>query len=256
VQQKFLKFIKPNTWPIVLRQLLKDEAIGGKLILLAAVVALIVANTPLRTVYDSFWNQVLSITIAGHGASLDLRHWITEGLMAIFFLVVGLEIKREVVKGQLRHFRTALLPIGAAVGGMIVPAVLFVAITANSPEAVRGWAIPTATDIAFALAVISLLGNRVPSALKLFLLTLAIVDDLGSIAVIALFYGSSIALAPVIAAAAISLGIFVLAHYHRMSIWLFAVSAIAFWYAVFKSGIHPSIAGAFFGFLGTTEQQR
>jgi len=235
--------------PAVLGKLLRDEAIGGKLIIVAAAAALIIANTPLRSAYDSLWHQVLSITVAGHGVSLDLRHWVSEGLMAIFFSVVGLEIKREIVKGQLRHFRTALLPIGAAVGGMLVPAILFIALTTNSPEAIRGWAIPTATDIAFALAVVSLLGNRVPSALKLFLLTLAIVDDLGSIAVIALFYGSSIAPLPVVGAVAIALGIIVLSRFRRISVWLFALLGIAFWYAVLKSGIHASIAGAFLGLL-------
>lgn len=252
MKPKILKLIKIDTWrslPAVLRELLKDEASGGKLTLAAAALALIVANTPLRSTYDSLWAQVLSISVANQGISLDLRHWVSEGLMAIFFLVVGLEIKREVVKGQLHYFKTAALPIGAAIGGMIIPAALFIAISTNHPDIVRGWAIPTATDIAFALAVISLLGNRVSSALKLFLLTLAIVDDIGSIAVITLFYGNHISLMPTVAAAVVALSIVLLSQYRRMSVPLFVMLGLLFWYAIFKSGIHASIAGALLGFL-------
>ena len=252
MQQKILKFLKIDTLyalPAVLRELLKDEAIGGKIILVAAVLALLIANSPLKDVYESFWEQILSISIANLGVSLDLRHWVSEGLMAIFFLVVGLEIKRELVKGQLRYAKTALLPIGAAIGGMIVPAVLFIAINANQPDSIQGWAIPTATDIAFALAIMSLLGNRVSPALKLFLLTLAIVDDIGSIAVIALFYGSGIVLIPALLAIGIAAVILIISKIDRMSVPLFVLLGIAFWYVVFKSGIHASIAGAFLGFL-------
>lgn len=235
--------------PPVLRELLKDEAIGGKLILVAAVLALVVANSPLHGVYEDFWAQMLSISVANFGISLDLRHWLTEGLMAIFFLVVGLEIKREAVHGQLRKFRTALLPIGAAIGGMLVPAVLYVAINADNPEATRGWAIPIATDIAFVLAIMSLLGKRVSSSLKLFLLTLAIVDDIGSILVIALFYGAGISLLPLALAGLLAILILGLSKAKILTMPLFVGIAILFWLAIFKSGVHASIAGAFLGFL-------
>ena len=252
MKQKILKLLRLkslNPLPPVLRELLKDEAIGGKIILAAATLALIVANSPLSHIYEDLWTQMLSVNISNFSISLDLRHWVTEGLMAIFFLVVGLEIKREAVNGQLRRFRTALLPIGAAIGGMVVPAILFIAINADNPESVRGWAIPTATDIALALAVMSLLGNRVSSSLKLFLLTLAIVDDLGSILVIALFYGSGIVLGPLFITALIALIILRLSWMKRLTLSLFVVLGVLFWIAMLKSGIHASIAGALLGFL-------
>jgi NhaA family Na+:H+ antiporter len=253
---KLLRFNSLNPLPPVLRELLKDEAIGGKLILGAAVLALLVANSPLQQVYEDFWTQVLSVNLSDFSISLDLRHWVSEGLMAIFFLVVGLEVKREAVNGQLRKFRTALLPIGAAIGGMIVPAILFVSINAGNPENLRGWAIPIATDIAFALAIMSLLGKRVSSSLKLFLLTLAIVDDIGSILVIALFYGSGILVMPLLLAGVIAIAIVSLSRTQYLSMPLFIILALLFWYAIFASGIHASIAGALLGFLAPIKSSK
>ena len=180
---------QPTALPELVRYLLRDEAISGKFILGATLVALILANSPLQNVYDHVWHTNLSIGLGSWSLHMNLRHWINEGLMTFFFLVVGLEIKREIVKGELGKFRTALLPIAAAVGGMVVPALLYMAITAGS-GGFRGWAIPMATDIAFAVGLLALLGNKVQSSLKLFLLTLAIVDDIGAIVVIAVFYGT------------------------------------------------------------------
>lgn len=235
--------------PNILRVFLRDEAIGGKLILLAAILALAVANGPLQTAYENFWQQRLSIGVNQFIINLDLRHWVNEGLMALFFLVVGLEIKREVVKGQLHKLRPAILPIGAAIGGMIIPAVIFLAINANHPENLGGWAIPIATDIAFALAVISLLGRRVSSLLKVFLLTLAIVDDIGAILIIGLFYGEGFQLPTLTLAAAIATGLILLRQSHYMTTFVFALAGLGFWLAVYHSGIHASIAGAFLGFM-------
>lgn len=175
--------------PAVLRTFIKDEAIGGKLILLGSIAALIAVNSPLRGGYESFWHQSLSIGFDDNAISLSLREWVSQGLMAVFFLVVGLEIKREFIRGELSRFRTAVLPIGAAAAGIIVPATIFLSINHGQTDTLRGWAIPTATDTAFAIGVLSLLGRRVTSSLKIFLLTLAIVDDIGSIIVITLFYG-------------------------------------------------------------------
>jgi NhaA family Na+:H+ antiporter len=233
----------------VAKQLLKDEAIGGKLILIATVLALIVANTSLNTAYDTFWGQNLKVGLGQFAITLDLSHWVSEGLMAIFFLVVGLEIKREAVRGELKNGRTALLPIGAAIGGMIVPAAIFLLINHGQPYSVKGWAIPIATDIAFALGVMSLLGDRISSSLRLFLLTLAIVDDIGAILVIALFYSVSFSLLPFLLALSIATLILISNKWGEMPTIFFVVLGIALWIAVYKSGIHASIAGAFLGFL-------
>lgn len=236
-------------FPQTLRLLLKDEAIGGKLILVAAILALVIANSPWQAGYESFWNTKLAVGLNDWVINLDLRHWVSEGLMAIFFLVVGLEIKREIVKGQLRRFKTAVLPVGAAVGGMVVPALIFVAINATQPQNLQGWAIPMATDIAFALGVMSLLGRRIPSSLRVFLLTLAIADDLGAITVIGLFYGSGINAVPLIIAFALLALLMLIRHTKAMSLTLFTIGAIAVWVAVQKSGVHPSIAGALVAFV-------
>ncbi|HEX5744161.1 MAG TPA: Na+/H+ antiporter NhaA [Candidatus Saccharimonadales bacterium] len=238
-----------NELPSILRTLLKDEAIGGKLILVASALALLVVNSPLKGGYESFWSQDLSIGLDRSVISLSLSEWVSQGLMALFFLVVGLEIKREFIRGELRKLKTALLPIGAAVGGMVVPAVLFLSVNYDQPDALRGWAIPIATDIAFALGVLSLLGRRVPSSLKLFLLTLAIVDDIGSIFIIALFYGAGFAIAPLLVALGLAAFLLLPPVQRRISLGMFVLLGLCFWIAVYESGIHASIAGAFLGFL-------
>lgn len=234
--------------PQILRTFLRDEAIGGKLILVAAILALTIANSPLNGVYQDFWHQKLTVGVNDFGISLDLRHWVSEGLMAIFFLVVGLEIKREMLRGQLRQFKTAVLPVGAAVGGMVVPALLFLLVNMAFPVNLQGWAIPVATDIAFALGVMSLLGRRLPSSLRIFLLTLAIADDLGAITIIALFYSSGIAVFPLLVAVMILSALIIIRHTKAMSLTLFVLGAIAVWAALQKSGVHASIAGAIVAF--------
>lgn len=246
---KVIETVGLDRIPTIANKLLKDEALGGKLILLAAVLALVVANSPLSTYYQEFWNHVLSIGVGDYAISMSLSHWVSEGLMAIFFLVVGLEIKREIVRGRLRDPRAAVLPIGAAIGGMIVPAVLFFMINQGQPETLRGWAIPIATDIAFAVAVMSLLGNRVSSALKLFLLTLAIVDDIGAVLIIALFYNSGLSPAFLIASLLLCGLILVLNRLKLMSVALFVLLSVVLWVFVYESGVHASITGALLGLL-------
>src|SRR5829696_6772777 len=163
--------------PRPLAEFLSTEAAGGVVLLAAAVVALVWANSPWSASYESLWSTALHLTGGGAGAPEDLRHWVNEALMALFFFVVGLEIKRELVDGELRSPRVAALPAIAAVGGMAAPAVVYLAVNAGRPG-VDGWGIPMATDIAFAVGVVAVLGWRVPPPLKLFLLTLAIVDDI------------------------------------------------------------------------------
>lgn len=231
-----------------LNLLLKDEAISGKLLIAASVLALLVVNSPLRSLYDTFWHTDLSIGIGNAVLSEDLLHWVNDGLMAIFFLVIGLEIKREIVHGQLRKPRKAVLPIAAAIGGMAVPALIY-ALFNMSGEALGGWGIPVATDIAFAIGVLALLGSRVPSALKIFLLTLAIVDDLLAILIIALFYTADINNAALMAAAGIVVLLLISRKVWPRSIVPYVLLGIALWIAVKSSGVHATIAGAMIGFL-------
>ncbi len=177
--------------PRVLRQFLATESAGGLVLLVASVVALVWANSPWHGSYEALWHTELSVGVGRFVLVEDLRHWVNDGLMALFFFVVGLEIKRELVHGDLREPRVAAMPAIAALGGMVVPALLFLLVTVGGGGA-KGWGIPMATDIAFAIGVVALLGSRVPASLKLFLLTLAIVDDIGAIVVIALFYATDI----------------------------------------------------------------
>lgn len=227
---------------------LRDESIGGKLILAAALLSLLVVNSPLRQVFDDFWHTSLNIGVGGWSLGLDLRHWLNEGLMAFFFLVVGLEIKRELVKGELRDIRTALLPIGAAVGGMVVPALIYLVFNLGT-DAVRGWGIPIATDIAFAVAVLALLSRHVPVSLKIFLLTLAIADDIGAIIVIALFYAEIINYGFLAVSVTIIIGLFVLRKPLTNQLGIVMLAGTALWVTTHLSGIHASIVGAAMGLL-------
>lgn len=227
---------------------LKDEAIGGKLILVAALFSLVVVNSPLGNVFSSFWNLPFAIGIGDWNLSLDLRHWVNEGLMAFFFLVVGLEIKRELVTGELKDPKAAILPIGAALGGMLIPALIYVIFNTHS-GAFQGWGIPIATDIAFAVAVLSLLSKRVPVSLKIFLLTLAIADDIGAIFVIALFYAEIINYWYLGASFMIAIGIFLLRKLLTYRLLLVCALGVLLWITTHLSGIHASIVGALIGFL-------
>ena len=175
-----------------LRDFLALEAAGAILIAAGALAALIWANSPWSASYDSLWASRASLAVAGHTLDLDLRHWVNDGLMTVFFLVVGLEIKRELTDGHLSTRRAALLPGAAALGGMLVPALVYLAIAGST--APRGWAIPMATDIALAVGVLAVAGPRIPSSLRAFLLGLAIVDDIGAIVIIALVYSTGVRL--------------------------------------------------------------
>jgi len=243
-----IAILHPQQLTALLGKFLKDEAISGKLILIAAVIALIVANSPLLGIYESFWRLNLNIGPAGWSVSQDLRHWVNEGLMAVFFLVVGLEIKRELISGELRDLRVAALPIIAAIGGMIVPALIYESLN-TGPEVSRGWGIPIATDIAFAVGVLMLLGKRVPLSLKLFLLTLAIADDIGAIIVIALFYAEVIHGGYLFASLLLIVGLWVFRKWLIGRLWLFSAVGVVLWITTHHSGIHASIVGAALGLL-------
>jgi NhaA family Na+:H+ antiporter len=238
-----------GTWPEARRlaDVLRAETVGGALLAVAAVLALAWANSPWGDAYTAL--SEVRVGPATWHLDLTLADWAADGLLAIFFFVAGLELKREFVAGDLRDPRRAALPVAAAVGGMIVPAVLFVLINlGGEPGVLRGWAIPIATDIAFALAVLALVGRHLPAALRTFLLTLAVVDDLLAIIVIAVFYTESLQAAS-LALAAVPLAAFaVLTHRRVRAWWLLLPLAVATWVLVHESGVHATVAGVLLGF--------
>ncbi|TPN16492.1 Na+/H+ antiporter NhaA [Mesorhizobium sp. B2-3-3] len=219
----------------VFREFLDSEAAGGIILMVAAALALIVANSPLAETYFSVLHAYLG--------PLSISHWVNDGLMAVFFLLVGLEIKREMLDGQLSTWPRRVLPGIAAAGGMVVPALVYVAINRNNGPALSGWAIPTATDIAFALGVLSLLGSRVPASLKVFLTALAIIDDLGAVIIIAIFYTSGLSLAYLGAAFAVIAGLVMLNRMRVMTLAPYLVLGAILWVLVLKSGVHATLAG-------------
>jgi len=220
---------------------LRTEAAGGVVLLAAALAALVAANSPLASAYDALWATRLVVGPESQPLALSARGWVNDGLMALFFLLVGLEIKRELLVGELSSARQAALPLAAALGGVVVPALIFVALA--GPGSVRGWAIPTATDIAFALGVLALVAPHAPTGLKVFLAALAIVDDMCAVVVIALFYTAqvewtAVAMAGVTVAALVGLN---LARVYRLAPYL--VLGLVLWFFVHESGVHATIAG-------------
>lgn len=236
----------PNRVASTVTKMLGGEAAAGVLLIIVAIAALVVANSPLAHGYHELFHGQLAWTPI---AKLDNLHmWINDALMAIFFFVVGLEIKREVLDGQLSSAKKRRLPVLAAAAGMAVPALVYILLAGTEYPIQRGWAIPAATDIAFALGVIGLLGKRVPPSLRLFLLTVAIVDDLGAVAIIAIFYTASIKLAWLIAAIFILAGLIVLGRRQVESYLLYFVLIVALWFCVLNSGVHATIAGVLAAF--------
>ena len=224
-----------------LNRMLGGEAAGGVILIVVAIAAMIVANSPLAHGYHELFHGKLAWTPI---AKLDTWHlWINDALMAIFFFVVGLEIKRELLDGQLSNAQKRRLPVFAAAAGMAVPAAVFLIIAGTDQPVQRGWAIPAATDIAFAMGVIGLLGSRVPPSLRLFLLTVAIVDDLGAVAIIAVFYTASIKMIWLVAALGVLGAMIAVGRRGIASYWLTVPLAIALWYCVLHSGVHATIAG-------------
>jgi len=231
------------------REFLRVEAAGSLLLLLAAAVALVWANSPWASSYDSLWHTHLVLDVGPLHLDESLQHWVNDALMVIFFFVVGLEIKYELVNGDLRDPKTAALPIVAAIGGMIVPAGLYLALNPPGSDGNAGWGIPMATDIAFAVGVLGILGRRIPSAARLFLLTLAIVDDIGAILVIAVFYTNDLSLGWLAISLALLAAMAVMRLLRVWTVVVYAVLGVGVWFALLESGVHATLAGVAIGLL-------
>lgn len=219
------------------------EAASGLLLIAAAVMALIINNSPLSYLYNGLLDVPVAVQVGALNIAKPLLLWINDGLMALFFLLIGLEVKREVVDGHLSKPAQVILPATAAVGGMVVPALIYWFINRDNPAAVAGWAIPTATDIAFALGVLALLGKRVPVSLKLFLMTLAIIDDLGAIIVIALFYSGTLSSVSLLLAAACLVALVAMNRLGVVKLGPYMIVGLILWVCVLKSGVHATLAG-------------
>lgn len=216
--------------------------------LLAAIVALVVANTAAHGTFTEFWHTEVVVGFGANHAEMSLAHIINDVLMAVFFLLVGLEIKYEMTVGELTNIRQAILPVGAAIGGVLMPVGIYSLFNAGNPETMMGWGVPTATDIAFALGILALLGSRVPAGLRVFLSTLAVADDIVAILVIAIFYGQSPSFIWLAAAAVVLAVLIVLNRTHVYSLVPYLVVGAVLWYCIFMSGVHSTIAGVLLAF--------
>ena len=233
-----------------LRSFLKREAAGGVLLMLATVLALLIANSPLAEYYGLLINLIASVSLGDFSIEKPLLLWINDGLMAIFFFLVGLELKREIMEGELAKPSLVALPAAGAVGGMLVPALIYLGFTSSQPEFIVGWAIPAATDIAFALGILALLGKSVPTSIKLFLVTLAIIDDIGAILIIAVFYTESLDPAA-LAVVAVCIVLPVYSELPGKSATFLPIfcSVTLLWMALLKSGVHATLAGVVLAFF-------
>ena len=235
-----------------LQKFFTTEAIGGMLLLAAAVMAMILKNSAYGDNYSAFLETPVAVTIGVMDGALDIKKplllWINDGLMAIFFFMIGMEVKREILIGQFSDIKQTILPIIAGIGGIAVPAIFYFLLTADNPEAIQGWAIPTATDIAFALGILALVGPGVPVALKLFLMTLAIIDDIGALAIIAFFFTSKLSMTAIIVAgiSVVALITMSIRGVTRLAPYIFV--GLILWASVLKSGVHATLAGVILGF--------
>ena len=237
-----------NRFTNPLQQFIKTEIAGGIIILIAVLSALIIANSPFDSIYYDFVHFKIKLSFGNFLISGDLHYWINDAAMVIFFFLVGTEIKREVLIGELSDKKSLMVPIFAALGGMIFPVIIFL-IMVNNPDATSGWGIPMATDIAIALGAIALLGKRVPPGLKVMLLAIAIIDDIGSILVIALFYTETISVIALLAVLSLLILISLLNYYGIRSMFTYILIAIIAWIFASKSGVHPTILGVALGFM-------
>jgi NhaA family Na+:H+ antiporter len=240
--------IKQPAKTSALRAFLSGEAAGGILLMAAAALAMIIANSSIAASYSHILHLIIGPELTPKLGPMTVYLWINDGLMAMFFLLVGLEIKREFVDGHLSTWAVRALPMVAAAAGMIVPAIIYLAVAGGDPALQRGWAIPAATDIAFAIGVLALLGSRAPASLKLFLTTVAIVDDMGAVAIIALFYTAELNIAALIAAGGIWLVMMMLNRFRVNALWPYLILAALLWYATLLSGVHATIAGVMAAF--------
>jgi NhaA family Na+:H+ antiporter len=232
-----------------LKEFLRLESSSGILLLIAALLAMVVVNSAARPLYEALLGTPVEIRIGDFNIAKPLLLWINDGLMAIFFFLIGLEVKREFLAGELSDPSRVVLPIIAAVGGIAIPAAIYASVNWGDPVAMKGWAIPSATDIAFALGVLALLGSRIPQALKLFLMTLAIIDDLGAIIVIAVFYTTELAVSSLIVALIAVVTLFILHRRGVLSLVPYMLVGLVMWAAVLKSGVHATLAGVITAFF-------
>ena len=237
--------IEKLTYPI--QAFLHQQASGGILLIIATIIALAWANSPFAESYHHLWHTYLSIDLGGLGLNYSLHHWINDGLMVVFFFVVGLEIKRELLVGELSSVKKASLPIAAALGGMIFPALIYTIFNMGS-EGSSGWGIPMATDIAFVVGILALLGKRVPLSLKIFILALAIVDDLGAVLVIAVFYTSNISFTSLLIGGGFLVLLIGMNRLGVRNLLLYTLVGVALWLAFLKSGVHATVAGVLLAF--------
>ena len=233
----------------LLKDFFKLESASGIILVAVAILAIIIANTPLNAYYNLFLDTPVEIRIGPLFVGKPLLLWINDGLMAVFFFLVGLELKRELIEGELSDPKNIILPAIAAVGGMAVPAVIYSAVNWGDADAIQGWAIPAATDIAFALGILSLLGNRIHTSLKVFLVSIAIIDDIGAIVIIALFYTSNLSLTSLITALFFIPVLFVLNRKNVTSVMPYIFIGLIMWVAVLKSGVHATLAGVVLAFF-------
>ncbi|MCG9729938.1 Na+/H+ antiporter NhaA [Shewanella sp. Isolate13] len=231
-----------------IRNFLSQESAGGILLMISVVLAMLLANSPLSGMYQGFLETEMQVRVGSLDIDKTLIHWINDGLMAIFFMLIGLEVKRELLEGALSSRAQASLPTFAAIGGMVFPAAVYLIFNYSDPLTQVGWAIPAATDIAFALGIMALLGSRVPVALKVFLLALAIIDDLGVVVIIALFYSSDLSTVSLVVAAIAILGLVGLNRKGVTALGPYGVVGLILWIAVLKSGVHATLAGVIIAF--------
>ena len=229
-------------------QFFKNESASGLILLICAIIAMVIANSSFVTTYNNILHTYITIGYKEFSLSMSVLHWINDGLMAIFFLVVGMEIKRELVFGELKSLKKTILPISAAIGGMIVPAIIYALFNYKEPT-ITGWGIPMATDIAFALGIHSLVGKKAPKGIIVFLTALAIVDDLGAIIVIAIFYTSQISWSALFWGLIILIALVIANRFKVKSTFLYVILGILLWICVLKSGVHATIAGVLFGMV-------
>ena len=232
----------------LIQRFLKLESSGGILLLFSAAVAMLLANSPLSSQYHDFLNLPVSLQIGSFSINKTLIHWINDGFMAVFFVLVGMEVKKELFEGALSSYQQAIFPAIAAVGGMIVPALVYWFIAKQDPSLANGWAIPMATDIAFALGIMALLSKQVPLPLKIFLLALAIIDDLGAIVVIALFFSHELSVQALIFSGISILTLVLLNRFRVSALCAYMVVGAILWASVLKSGVHATLAGVIIGF--------
>jgi len=232
----------------IIEEFIEKESAAGILLIFATLLALLLSNTLMSPLYEYFLHIPVEIRVGPLHLNKSLYHWVNDGLMAVFFLLIGLEVKREALEGHLSSLRQVSLPAIAAIGGMLVPAAIYLAFNSNNPIAVNGWAIPTATDIAFALGILSLLGKRVPVSLKIFLMALAIIDDLGAIVIIAIFYTTDLSMLSIVVALVSILALIALNMFGVTKKAAYFIVGIILWVSVLKSGVHATLAGVALAF--------